>query len=459
MSKSKKFSRRKFLKIAGATAAAGAFISPFDGFRLAQAQGATNISFGGWGGVAEDVGVKAAIEVFQEQFPGIAVEWQHIPAAGEFGRVLLTNIAAGTAPDTAFILSDQYETLRQGGVLMDITDRIADDPLLGQENYFIQPQEANRSADSNGRWHGIGSTWVANHIYYNAAIFEEAGITPPGFQDDEIWDWDTFVEICKQLTIDGNGRHPGDAGFDADDIQRWAISWPLNLMTVGAAVHSNGGSFINEDGLLGLDSPEAIEAMQRLSDLIYVHHVAPRSASLTNLGMTNTQMIETGRLAMGVDGSWALSWMNPSMLSVPMGTGALPKMVRPAALMQAHFHSVLASTEHPDEAWEWVRFLATPFYQTQFLKIGLWLPSQTGLTTPEALDSWITEGIHPNNYVEFVRDYLPQHGVGVRLPAGYIEANNDFITPAFEALDAGESAEEVFPAAVRQANRVLEASQ
>ncbi len=37
--------------------------------------------------------------------------------------------------------------------------------------------------------------------------------------------------------------------------------------------------------------------------------------------MNNTQMIDTGRLAVGVDGSWALSWMNPNILSVAMGTG------------------------------------------------------------------------------------------------------------------------------------------
>jgi multiple sugar transport system substrate-binding protein len=226
-------------------------------------------------------------------------------------------------------------------------------------------------------------------------------------------------------------------------------------MPIGAAVHSNGGQLFNEDGLCALDSPQALEAMQRLADLIYVHHVAPRGAALTGLGMTNTQMIDTGRLAMAVDGSWALSWMNPSMLSVPMGTGALPKMQRPATVMQAHFHAVLASTRRPEEAWEWVRFLATPFYQTQFLKIGLWLPSQTALMAEESIAEWMTDGIHPENYLTFVTDYLPKHGVAVSLPAGWIEANNNFITPAFEALAAGRPAEAVFPDAVRQANQVL----
>lgn len=459
MAKKLNLSRRNFMKMMGASAALGAYVSPLGSAMRSFGQEATNITFGGWGGVAEDEGVKSAIEVFEEENPGITVEWQHTPNAGDYMTVLLTNIAAGTAADTGFITSDSFETLRQNGALLDITDQIKNDPLLGQENYFIEPQETNRCADADGRWHGIGSTWVAHHIYYNAAIFEEEGITPPGFQDDEIWDWDSFLDIARQFTVDSAGRHPNDAGFDPDDIQRWGVNWEFWWMPIAAVVHANGGTYITEDGLLGLDSPEAIEAMQRLSDLINVHHVAPRGATLSDLGMNATQMIDGGRLAMAVDGSWALSWLNPSTVTVPMGTGALPKMAQPAAFMQAHFHSVLASTEHPEEAWQWIRFLATPFYQTHFAEIGLWIPNQTAMLTEEGLATWITEGIHPENYSQFATDYLPAHGVAGRIPSGYIEASSSFIQPAFDALAAGTPASEVFPDAVQQANAILLAAQ
>lgn len=451
----KPLSRRDFLKYAGASAAFAASMTKLNGRLLAapRLQDVVNISFGGWGGVAEDEGVKAAIEVFQQENPGITVEWQHTPDAGEYNRVLLTNFAAGTTPDTSFIIADGYETYRSQGLLLDITDQIMADPLLGAPDYFL-PQEAFRCADSNGRWHGIGSCWVAHHIYYNAEIFDQAGITPPGFGEDEIWDWDTFVEICKQLTVDSAGRHPDDAGFDPDDIQQWGVDWPLWWMPIAAAVHSNGGAYF-QDGRVAIDTPEAMEALTRLYELIYVHRVAPRSASMADLGMTNTQMIDSGRLAMAVDGSWALSWMNPSLVSVPMGTGALPKMVQPATVMQAHFHSVLTTSQHPEEAWQWVRFLSTPFYQTQFLKIGLWLPSQTALTTEEGLSTWITEGIHPANYRQFVSEYVPKYGVSVRIPAGYIEAAANFIDPAVQAVAGGTPPAEVIPDAVRQANEVI----
>jgi hypothetical protein len=102
-----------------------------------------------------------------------------------------------------------------------------------------------------------------------------------------------------------------------------------------------------------------------------------------------------------------------------------------------------------------VRFLATPFYQELFAKIGLWIPNQSAMLTDEGLEGWITEGIHPPNYSQFATDYLPAHGVAAHLPSGWIEAENDYMTPALEALTNGEPAESVMPEAVRQVNEVL----
>lgn len=454
-------SRRNFLKMGGASAAVMA--AGLHRNRLLYAaprrQDAVTVTFAGWGQPPEQEGVLAAIEAFKAENPDITVEWRHTPD-NEFTRVFLSNIAAGTPPDTSFIPSDSYETFRNEGILLDITDQIANDELLGQPDYFL-PQEVQRCADANGRWHGIGSTWVAPHLYYNAALLEEAGITPPGFGDDEIWDWDTFVNNAKLLTKDSAGRHPGDAGFDPNDIVQWGARYSLfpNPTYLTAAVYSNGGEFITADGLSGLDSDEALQALQNLADLIHVHHVAPQTAAVASLGMSDVQMLDTGRLAMVVEGSWALSWINPSTLSVPLGVGALPKMAKAATYMQAHFHSALAATPHPKEAWQWVRFLATPFYTNQFMKIGLWLPSQTAQTTEEGMAEWITEGIHPDNYRQFVSEYLPKYGVATRIPAGYVEGNLNFITPAYEAIQNGTPAVDVMPEAVRQANEIIAAAQ
>ena len=75
-------------------------------------------------------------------------------------------------------------------------------------------------------------------------------MTPPSNDPAEAWDWPTFLEVAKKLTIDVNGKHPGEDGFDKDNMERWAIQWPTWSIPLHAAIASNGGNWLNmETGL------------------------------------------------------------------------------------------------------------------------------------------------------------------------------------------------------------------
>ena len=74
--------------------------------------------------------------------------WRHIPS--DCARVLLSSIAAGTAPHTVSFRAVYYETFATGVALTDITDLVKNDPLLGQPGYVLQPQESDR-CEVNGR--------------------------------------------------------------------------------------------------------------------------------------------------------------------------------------------------------------------------------------------------------------------------------------------------------------------
>ena len=77
----KELSRRNFMQLMGAAAA----FSALPGIARAGVsmnvlrQDVVTISFAGWGQPAEQEGVVAAIEKFQEENPGIQVEWRHTP--------------------------------------------------------------------------------------------------------------------------------------------------------------------------------------------------------------------------------------------------------------------------------------------------------------------------------------------------------------------------------------------
>ncbi len=471
---SNKITRRHVLKLAGGASLAGALAAcaapsapqsqstsgaatavPAAGetkpTEAPAAAGTVTISFMGWGAPEEDEGVKAAIKQFESEQSSVKVEWQHTPE--QYTEKFLANVAAGTPPDTAFIGSGDFRTYARDSLLLDITNNIKADPLLGKPDYFIQPQEQDRCT-FNGAWYGIGSCWVAPHIYYNADRLKEAGVELPSNDPEKAWDWDTFITNAKKLTIDKNGKNASEAGFDANNIDRFGVSWPNWSVPLHAAIQSNGGAWIDPNtGMLVLDTPEASEAIQRVFDLFLKDKVMPNDKTTQELGMSVAQMLENGKLAIAIDGSWALSWLYK--IKAPLGTAVLPKMKMPATDMQAHLHSALKATKNPDAAWQWVRFLSTPFYQTQFCKIGLWLPSQTALMTEEGLKSWITPGVHPEGYIDIVTKYVPKYGKVLYMPPGYPKVDK-VLAPAFDKIRNGDAtAADAMKEAVPEGNKIL----
>lgn len=451
----KALSRRDFIKVASSSAAAATVAAAPFAVASAKpaAQEVTDITFMGWGDPVEDLGVRAAIDVFQQEQSEVTVTWLHTP--DNYNEKLLSNVAAGTPPDTAFISQSNFNTLVHDGLTMDITELVQADPLISQPNYFIEPQETERST-KDGRWYGIGSTWTAQNIYYSIPLFEAAGIEPPDFAEDKIWDWDTFIEAAKALTIDANGNHPGDDGFDRNNVTQWGFYVGMDWwMMYDAAARLNGGE-MSKDGLLTLDTDAAVAGIQAVADLVHVHQVMPEAVFLSEMGMSATQMIDIGRLAMVMDGSWTLASMQE--ITTPFGVAPVPRISPDGRTSgQGHLHAIMAGSQKPDAAWKWLSFLATPFYQTHFNRLGLWIPNQTALLTEEGLDSWITEGVHPSNYRAFVSDYIPAYMSPAIVPAGFPRAEAIF-RPALDRVMLGEvPAADVIPQAVAEANAILQA--
>jgi multiple sugar transport system substrate-binding protein len=388
-------------------------------------------------------------EKFQEEYPNLA--WKQVQQ--QEGVQLLTLIAAGTPPDTARVESNVYRTFVKDKVLVDVTDFIQADSLLSKPDYWLQPQETDRCA-VDGRWYGIGSCWVAPHLYYNAEVFEAAGIEPPTNDPEQAWEWDYFVEIAKRMTTDVNGKHPGEDGFDVENVDIWGVNWPTWWIPLHAAIQSNEGEWVNQEGKLALDTPQAIEALQRIADLRYVHQVMPQAAQMEGLGMSDVQLLETKKVAMHVDGSWALSWLYE--IQGKLGTAVLPKMKRPATDLQAHIVTIVAGSKHIDESWELIRFFSSPWYQERYCQQGLWLPSQTALMTDESIAQWCTEPVHPAGYVDIVTKYVPQYGHFLTMPTGYIKAQDTIVTPALDEIFNGEKSAEEAMQIIPDANQVME---
>lgn len=394
------------------------------------------LEFMGWeASPLETESVEQGLARFMEENPGVRVEYT--PVAGDYEARLLTLMAGDAAPDVFFIGNDGYRPFAERGQLLDITDRF-------NESFDIEefiPLVQDKMLVNGDTIYGMSSSNAAPVLYYNKDIFDEAGVAYPPSNPEEAWTWDEFLAVAEELTTEDTY---GTFGFDSHG---WNWGWP-------PMVYSNGGTVFNDDYTeFLLDSPEAREALEQIRDLRVEYGYAPEGGFEENVGMNPAQMLQTGMIATMVDGTWALQEL--AAMDFPVGVGVLPQHERPVTQGQAHLHAAYAETEHPDEAWELIRFLSGREYQMQLIRPGLWTPNFEDLLTPEGSQQWSTEGVHPDGYEEllpYFTDYAePFHGIFVGSEVNTIIADE---------LDRfwydGASLDAVLPDIERQVNPLIQ---
>lgn len=346
------------------------------------------LKFMGWeASPLETESVKKGLAEFMKRNPDIVVEYT--PVGGDYHAKLLTMVAGNAAPDVFFLSSrGYYREFQKRGVLLDLTDYFNREYKLED---FVPNDRKKMVVD--GRIYGISSCIVVSQLYYNKDLFDKAGLPYPPADPEKAWTWDEFVEVAKKLTIKEGGKtvQYGAYGFEE--------TFPMT-----ALIFSNGGDVFDPTfSKCVLDQPAAKEVIQKIGELRKKHGVAPEARFLEQMGMSAAQMLQTGKVAMITDGSWALQEL--AQMNFRVGVGVLPVFKRPATTDQAHVHAVYKGTKHPEEAWRLVSFLSSEWYQLDLVRSGLWMPNRMTLYTPEGMKKWLNPKVHPKEFADTIPYY------------------------------------------------------
>jgi multiple sugar transport system substrate-binding protein len=347
--------------------------------------GVVTLTFMGWeASPLETEAVRNGIAAFEQANPGIKVTYT--PTSGDYFAKLLSSIASNSPPDVFFCGSDSYRTLISRGVLLDITERFsAQFPL----NDFIDSSRTIMEVENHV--YGISSCSVSPVIYYNRDIFDKYNEPYPSSDPNKVWTIDEFRAVAKRLTRDGIY---GCYGLEA------------NGGMIFAQVTSGGGAPFSADGYSSTyNSPEVKRVLQTIKAIRIDDKSMPASSTLENVGMNASQMLQTGKVAMLMDGSWAMQQL--STLGFPVGIAPIPSYGKPITTGQAHLHSIAKATKHPEEAWKFLQFLSGMEYQGQLCKEGLWLPNRKSLWAdgPTGIDGWY-DNARLGPYYRQMRPYL-----------------------------------------------------
>jgi len=343
------------------------------------------LDFMGWeASPLETESVKKGLALFMEQNPNIKVNYQPVPGA-QYAQKLLTMLAGNAAPDVFFLGATEYRSFQERDVLLDLTAQFELDMSLSD---FIDSSAEIMNIDGN--IYGVSSCTVSPVLYYNKDVFDKENISYPPSDPAKAWTWDEFREAAKKLTVK-----------EGDKITQYGAFGLENFYMTSAEILSNGGSLFNADGTkMAINTPEANEVMQSILDLRVKDEVSPTAKTLESVGMKANQMLQTGKVAMVVDGSWALQEL--ATMDFPVGVAALPSFQKSTTHGQAHVHSASKNTEHPEEAWKLLKFLSSEEYQIGLINEGLWMPNRRSLYTEEGIKKWYNEAVHPEGFKEMV---------------------------------------------------------
>ena len=366
-------------------------------------------------------------DLYTEEHPNVTIE--PVDIGTERFQKLMTLIGSGTAPDIIYINEWCY-SLAYRDVLMALDSFIEADedfdlsyypesllvPLRYEDQLYALPQEV--------------SPYV---IYYNKDMFEAAGLEMP--TDD--WTIDEFYEAAKALTDPEKNVYGYRYASGADPFLGWLSRAGVDFDTSGTEVQ-------------GLDTQEALNALEFLYNLVVVDQISPNPAALTAMGTNADAMFRNQSVAMESMGLWMLPQYKADPLSFEWDVVRMPMDQNQRTKAGILNWGISADTKNPDAAWDLLKFLVGPESMEIVAESNMALPA----STDEDANQIVLDTHFPENVKAFV-DSVPDVDMTDQLSIYRTEVNTKLQELVDKMLIGESTPEETQQALIKEINAIL----
>lgn len=197
--------KRKYAAAAGIAVVATLSLAACSGGTEAASEepsGPVTLTLSGWS-LDTTPEFQTLADAFHDENPDVTIELKGYDAA-EYNTLITADLAAGSGPD---IITQKevkaFPTLAEGGQLLDVSDVELADGISGAKSY-----------ESDGTAYAIpyrNDSWV---LYYNKALFDQAGVEYP----DGSWTWDDYNDAAAALT---EGQAAAGSTAKGAYLHRW----------------------------------------------------------------------------------------------------------------------------------------------------------------------------------------------------------------------------------------------
>lgn len=321
---------------------------------------------------AEIEWAQTVIDRFHELHPNIRVTLISSGTGGgvDYFERLMVLQAAGEGPDVFSGYADKAGFMANG-MTLDLAPYVARDlDELDPDSFFPGVWETFHRGD---RFYGIPLTITNQFVFYNADMFAQYGLANlPVSWDTADWTWDDMVAYSRALTI-----RSADGTY-----QQLGITQATEAKLPDVAQVFGGDWFTPEAYETGIAdrvtfyTPENVRAYSAVQEL-YLNYAAAGPSKGISGGATG---FVQGRVGMDWIGAWRLNSYRDAIRS---GGMTFDWRIGPVPLVESRANTrwtnplyVNSQTEHPDAAWEFVKFATSTESQALWAEMTSLMPAR-----------------------------------------------------------------------------------
>ncbi|MEV0345163.1 sugar ABC transporter substrate-binding protein [Nonomuraea sp. NPDC050680] len=276
-------------------------------------------------------------KAFTATHPNITVNVQLTPWEGYWTK-LKAAATGGAAPDVFWMNGPNFQLYASNGVLRQLEEEITKDKV----DLSVYPKPLIDLYTFDGKHFGLPKDMDTIGVWYNKTLFDAKKVPYPA--DD--WTWNDFKAAAAKLSDPAKGVYGTAAQLTS--FQEYQYN----------TIDQAGGYVISPDGKKsGYDNPQTIEGLRFWTDLIK-NKQSPDLKTMTDT--FPLQLFEAGKIAMYWGGSWNVSeFAANDYTKDKVDVAPLPKGQKQATIIHGVANVVSAKTEHPAQAWEFVKFLGS----------------------------------------------------------------------------------------------------
>ena len=295
-------------------------------------------------GYSED-DVLAMTQAFTES-TGIKVNPTFV-AYEELAPKILTSAASGGYD---VILGDCIwpAQFAKAGLVLDVTDRVS---ALDLDDIYQGALDATRY---EGKYYGMPWLNDVKYMFVNMEILKQAGI------EEAPKTWDQLIEDAKLCKEKGLCEYPIVACYAQAECL---------ICDYTCIAGSFGGAFVDENNMPTLDKEENIAALDFMAQTLKDGLCNPKSLEMIEDDVLST--FAAGNAVFAINWTYQYACMNDESQSTVVGQGAITPIPgtdkRESATVNGGMPLMItAGCKHPDEAWQYMLFLASKEMQAKY---------------------------------------------------------------------------------------------